>query len=106
MLLVNKASVTMPCETHVLRNLKISMAVCILAAKGTDSILCYPGCAVDATRWRLSQVRFLSRGNGISASGVCNCRYLPRKFMNINGCRISFHSSSESQRLNGSSDRY
>ena len=37
MLLMTKASVTMPCETHVLRKLKISMAVYILAAKGTDS---------------------------------------------------------------------
>ena len=55
MLWVTKASVTMPCETHVLGNLKIPMAVCILAAKGTDSILSYPGCRVDATRWRLSQ---------------------------------------------------
>ena len=55
MLLVTKASVILPCETHVLGNLKIPMAVCILAAKGTDSILCYPGFPVDATRWRLSQ---------------------------------------------------
>ena len=55
MLLVTKASVTMPCETHVLGNLKIPMAFCILAAKGTDSILSYPGHPVDATTWRLSQ---------------------------------------------------
>ena len=31
---------------------------------------------------------------------------LPRKYINTNGCRISFHSSSKSQRLNGSNDRY
>ena len=37
MLLVTKASVTMPYETHVLGKLKISMA-----AKGTDCILCFP----------------------------------------------------------------
>ena len=55
MLLVTKASVTMPCETHVLGKLKIAVAVYILPAKGNDSILCYPGCPVDATRWRLSQ---------------------------------------------------
>ena len=55
MLLVTKASVTMPCETHVLGNLKIPIAFCILAAKDTDSILCYPGRPVDATTWRLSQ---------------------------------------------------
>ena len=42
MLLVTKASVTMPCETHVLGKLKVSMAVYILAAKGTESILCFP----------------------------------------------------------------
>ena len=34
MLLVTKLSVTMPCETHVLRKLKIPMAVYILPAKG------------------------------------------------------------------------
>ena len=114
MLLVTKSSVTMPCETHVLENLKIPMAVCILAAKGTDSILCYPGCLVDATRWRLSQA-----GNTPSPSVLSIVEMeslpqvyattglnLPRKFMNTNGCRISFHSSSESQRLYGSSDRY
>ena len=55
MLLVTKASVTMPCETHLLGKLKISMAVYILPAKGIDSILRYAGCPVDATRWRLSQ---------------------------------------------------
>ena len=55
MLLVTKASVTMPCETHVLGKLKISVAVYILPAKGKDSIICYSGCPVDTTRWRLSQ---------------------------------------------------
>ena len=54
MLLVTKASVTMPCETHVLGKLKILMAVYLLTAKGIDSILCYPGCPVDATRRHLS----------------------------------------------------
>ena len=72
----------MPCKTHVLGKLKIPMAVYILPAKGNDSIICHPGFPVDATIWRLSQagikyfitVRFLSHGNGISASGVCNFR--------------------------------
>ena len=64
------------------------MAACILAVKGTDSILCYPG----------------RPASGVIATTGLNP---PRKFMNVNGCRISFHSSSESQRLiNGSSDRY
>ena len=39
------------------------MAVYSLPAKGIDSILCYPGCPVDATRWRLSQA-----GNASSPS--------------------------------------
>ena len=48
---MTKASVTMPCETHLLGKLKIPMAVYIFPAKGIDSILCYPACPVDATRW-------------------------------------------------------
>ena len=55
MLLVTKASVTMPCETFLSGKLKIPMAVYILSAKGIDSILCYPGFPVNARRWRLSQ---------------------------------------------------
>ena len=57
MLLVTKNSVTMPCETHVLGKLKIFMAVYILAAKGTDSIICNPVCPVDATLMALESGR-------------------------------------------------
>ena len=102
----------MPCETHVLGNLRILMAVCILAAKGTDSILCYPGLLADATRWRLSQAGNTSSPSVFSVVEMGSLLQvyattrlnLARKFTNTNGCRISFHSSSESQRLNGSSD--
>ena len=82
------------------------MAVCILAAMGTDSIPCYPGCPVDETRWRLSHA---GNNSSLSVFSVVEMGSLfqvyattgfnlRRKFMNTNGCRISFHSSSESQR--------
>ena len=79
------------------------MAVCILAAKGTDSILCYPGCPVDATRWRLSQAGTTSSPSVFSVLEIGSLlqvyattgRNLARKFMNTNGCHISFHSSSK-----------
>ena len=114
MLLVTKASVTMPCETHVLENLKIPMAVCILAAKGTDPILCYPEFPVYATSWRLSQAGNTSSSSVFSVVEMGSLFQvyattglnLPRKFMNTNGCCISFHCNSESQRLNGCSNRY
>ena len=103
MLLVTKASVTMPCETHVLGNLNISMAVYILPAKGKDSILCYPGCPVDATIWRLSQA---GNTSSLSVFSVMEMGSLLQMYAttglnlprNTKGCRISFHSSSESQR--------
>ena len=66
MLLVTKTSVTMPCETNVLGKFKIPVVVYILLGKGKDSILCYPGCPVDATRWRLSHKSVSQAGNTLS----------------------------------------
>ena len=55
MLLVTKASVTMPCETHVLVKIENSRGRLHLPVKGKNFILCYIGFSVDATKWRLSQ---------------------------------------------------
>ena len=101
MLLVTKASVTMLCETLVLGKFKIPIAVYILPAKGIDSILCYSGCPVDATRWPLSQAGNTSSPSVFSVVEMGSLLQvyattglnLPRKFMNTNGRRKSFHSS-------------
>ena len=85
------------------------MAVYILPAKCIDSILFYPGCHVDATRWRLSKagntaspsvLSVLEMGSLLQlyATTYTGLIVLNRKFMNKKGCRISFHSSSKSQR--------
>ena len=108
MLLVTKASVIMPYKTHVLGKLKISVAVyiCPRISKGKDSICCYPGCPVDATKWPLIQAGYTSSPSVFSVVEMGSLLQvyaatglnLPNKFMNTNGCEISFHSSSESQR--------
>ena len=73
-----------------------------MPAKGTDSILCYPGCPVDATRWHLSQA---ANTLSLSVFSVMEMGSLLQVYattglnlMNTNRCCISFHSSSESQR--------
>ena len=78
------------------------MAVYILPAKGTDSILCYPGCPVDATKWRLSQAgnntsspsnfSVLEMGSLLQVYATTGLN-LPKR------CRISFHNSSESAEM-------
>ena len=97
----------MPCETHVLAKLNIPVAVyiCPRILKGKDSILSCPGCPVDATKWRLSQAGNTSSPSVFSVVEMGSLLQvyaatglnLPKKFMNTNGCGISFHSSSESQ---------
>ena len=98
----------MPCETHLLGNLKIAMAVYILPAKGVDSIQSMLSwvssgrnkMAFESGRLNTSSpsvfsvVEMGSLFQVYAATGF----NLPRKFMNTNGCSISFHSSSESQR--------
>ena len=78
----------------------------IISAQGKDSLLCYPGCPVDATKWRLSQAgntsspsvfSVVEMGSLLQVYAAADLN-LPKKFMNTNGCGISFHSSSESQR--------
>ena len=76
-----------------------------MPAKGKDSMLCFPGCPVDAKKWCLNQAGNTSSPSVFSVVEMVSLlqvyaatgRDLPKKFMNTNGCVISFHSSSESQ---------
>ena len=106
MLLVTKASVTMPCETLVLGKLKIPVAVYIYPRK--VRILLY---VILRVLWT-QQNGALSQAGSTSSPSVSSVvemgsllqvyaatgLNLPRKFTNTNGCGISFHNSSESQR--------
>ena len=63
----------------------------------------WPRCPVDATRWRSSQAGNTSSPSVFSVVEMGSLLYvyainLPRKILNTKGSRISFHSSSESQR--------
>ena len=100
MSLVTKASVTMPCETYLLGNLKIPVVVYSLYR--FYFMLSWVSCG----RNKMALESVSHAGNHVAgemgsllhqlyvATGV----NLSRKFMTTNGCCISLHRSSESWR--------
>ena len=101
----NFPSVTIRCEVHALGKLKLPWPSTFCPRSVYILFYVILGVSVVATRWRLSK-----GGNTASPSvfsviemgsllQLYTFTYIGlRKIINMKGCRLSFHSSSESQR--------